>query len=270
MFLAVLSISFVGSAIFVGFDPIDVLRGLLRVEMPDAHGGFDQPWRVGVAMIGAVGGSIMNLAYPYFLDAKGWRGPEYRRVQMYDFVLAVTAMMGSTWPCGRWAPSCSTRTAASSPRRSPGPGEPRARRAWPLLFYAGIFSAIYTSILGHAAGLASLGTHAWLGGDRTSRRRTTTPAAAAATAGLRSGASCRRSIWTLPGMPDFVALTLAANSAQVVLVPMLAGGLWWITASPRFIGERYRTRWWENIVMAVLFGLAAYFAIQAIRDLVRN
>ena len=32
-------------------------------------------------------------------------------------------------------------------------------------------------------------------------------------------------------MPDFVALTLAANSAQVVLLPMLAGGLWWITAS---------------------------------------
>ena len=31
-----------------------------------------------------------------------------------------------------------------------------------LLFYAGIFAAIYTSIIGHAAGLGSLGTHAWL------------------------------------------------------------------------------------------------------------
>ena len=38
-------------------------------------------------------------------------------------------------------------------------------------------------------------------------------------------------------MPGFVALTLAANSAQVVLLPMLAGGLWWITASDRLIGR---------------------------------
>ena len=45
-------------------------------------------------------------------------------------------------------------------------------------------------------------------------------------------------VWTLPGMPGFVALTLAANSAQVVLLPLLAGGLWWITASGRLIGDR--------------------------------
>ena len=31
-----------------------------------------------------------------------------------------------------------------------------------VLFYAGIFSAVYTSIIGHAAGLGRLGTHAWL------------------------------------------------------------------------------------------------------------
>ena len=70
-------------------------------------------------------------------------------------------------------------------------------------------------------------------------------------------------------MPGFVALTLAANSAQVVLLPILAGGLWWITASERLIGRDYRNRWWENAVMALLFVLAAYFAVQAVRDLLR-
>ena len=49
-------------------------------------------------------------------------------------------------------------------------------------------------------------------------------------------------VWTLPGMPDFVTLTLVANSAQVVLLPLLAGGVWWITASARFIGAEYRNR----------------------------
>ena len=39
-------------------------------------------------------------------------------------------------------------------------------------------------------------------------------------------------VWTVPGMPDFVTLTLVGNSLQVVLIPFIAGGLWWITASP--------------------------------------
>jgi hypothetical protein len=51
-----------------------------------------------------------------------------------------------------------------------------------------------------------------------------------------------------------------ANSAQVVLLPLLAGGLWRITASARYIGEAHRTRPWENIVMAFLFVLAIYGA----------
>ena len=31
-----------------------------------------------------------------------------------------------------------------------------------VLFYAGLFAAIYTSIIGHAVGLGCLGSHAWL------------------------------------------------------------------------------------------------------------
>ena len=64
-------------------------------------------------------------------------------------------------------------------------------------------------------------------------------------------------------MPDFITLTLAANSGQVVLLPLLAGGLWWITADSDFIGAKYRTRWWENVILAVLFCLAVYGAIQS-------
>jgi hypothetical protein len=69
-------------------------------------------------------------------------------------------------------------------------------------------------------------------------------------------------------MPGFVALTLAANSAQVILLPLLAGGLWWITASARLIGQEHRNRWWENILMGALFALAVYFAFQAFINLV--
>jgi len=269
-FLAVLSVSFVGSAIWVGFDPRDFLRGLVRIEMPGRHGVYD-PWRVSLAMVGAVGGSLMNLVYPYFLDAKGWRGPEYRRVQLYDFIVAVTAMLVlnlAVWVLGAELlyPDRKIEHLEDLPNLlSNILGEPGR-----LLFYAGIFAAVYTSIIGQAAGLGSLGTHAWL-------RMRSQPVAPGADFRQHPcyrwiAISCLLPplIWTLPGMPGFIALTLAANSAQVILVPMLAGGLWCITASERLIGREYRNRWWENVVMAILFGLATYFAIQAVRDLVSS
>ena len=219
-------------------------------------------------MIGAVGGSIMNLVYPYFLDAKGWRGPQYRRVQQYDFLLAMAAMLAlnlAVWILGaellypdRQIHSLDDLPALVSTVLGEG------GRA---LFYLGIFSAIYTSILGHTAGLATLGTHAWL------RWRT---GAAPGTPLLQRHRLYRGMVvwclvsplvWTLPGMPDFVMLTLIANSAQVAIVPLLAGGLWRITASSRFIGERYRTRPWENVVMGVLFVLALYAAANSVTSL---
>jgi Mn2+/Fe2+ NRAMP family transporter len=269
LFLAVLSISFVGSALWVGPDVMAILRGLYRVEMPGQHGRFN-PLLVAVAMIGAVGGSLMNLAYPYFLEAKGWRGPQYRKVQFYDFLLAITAMIVlnlAVWTLGAELlyPDRQITNLDDLPRLlSEILGE---GGRW--LFYLGIFAAIYTSVLGHAAGLAYMGSHAWL------RWR-------AGTASVESDYArqplyrwivlwCLVSplIWTIPGMPDFVTLTLVANSAQVVLVPLLAGGLWRLTASPRLIGAEYCNRWWENLVMAALFALALYGAFGSVRSILQ-
>jgi Mn2+/Fe2+ NRAMP family transporter len=268
VFLAVLSVSFIGSAAWVGFDPGDVLRGLVRVEMPGQRGVYDS-WQVALAMIGAVGGSLMNLAYPYFLDAKGWRGPQYRRVQLYDFILGVLAMLIlnlSVWVLGAELlyPDRRIEHLEDLPNLlSAVIGEPGR-----LLFYAGIFSAIYTSIIGHAAGLGRLGTHAWLRWRAGSGPIATDYRDHPCYRWIALWCLISPMVWTLPGMPGFVGLTLAANSAQVILLPMLAGGLWWITASGRLIGERYRNRWWENVVMATLFLLALYFAVRAVADLV--
>jgi Mn2+/Fe2+ NRAMP family transporter len=161
-FLAVLSVSFIGSAIWIGFNPGDVVRGLVRIEMPERAGVYD-PGHVALAMIGAVGGSLMNLVYPYFIDEKGWRGPKYRRVQLYDFVLGVSVMLVlnlAVWVLGAELlyPDRQVQHLEDLPNLlSTILGE-----AGRLLFYAGIFAAIYTSIVGHAAGLGRLGTHAWL------------------------------------------------------------------------------------------------------------
>lgn len=264
IFLGLLSVSFIGSAVFVGVSPVGVLEGLYRFEMPGAQGRFN-PLLVGIAMIGAVGGSIMNLAYPYFLDAKGWRGPQYRRVQMYDFILAVSAMIVlnlAVWTLGAELlyPDRQIHKLDDLPALvSTVLGEPGR-----ALFYGGIFSAIYTSILGHATGLGTLGTHAWLRWRTGTAPDTTTLQRHPVYRAIAIWCLVSPMVWVLPGMPDFVMLTLVANGAQVVIVPLLAGSLWYITASPRFIGEKFRTRAWENAVMALLFVLALYGAWNSI------
>lgn len=266
-FLAVLSVSFLGCAIWVGFDPGNVARGLFRVEMPGKHGAYD-PGQVALAMIGAVGGSLMNLVYPYFLDAKGWRGPQYRRVQLYDLLVGIVAMLVlnlAVWVLGAELlyPDRHVENLEDLPDLvSTLLGQPGR-----VLFYAGIFSAVYTSIIGHAAGLGRLGTHAWLRWQAGSGPISSDFRHHACFRWIAISCLVTPLVWTLPGMPGFVALTLAANSAQVILLPLLAGGLWWITASERLIGREHRNRWWENVLMGALFALAVYFAAQAFTSL---
>lgn len=264
IFLAVLSVSFLGSAAGVGFDPGALVRGLFRFELPGEHGRF-KPALVALAMIGAVGGSMMNLVYPYFLEAKGWRGPAYLRVQRYDLLLGIVMMILlnlAVWTLGAELlyPDKHISTLDDLPKLlSTILGEPGR-----ILFYAGIFSAIYTSIVGHAAGLAALGSHAWLRSHAATRTGPVDYRGHVMYRIIVLVCLVTPLVWTLPGMPDFLTLTLVSNSAQVVLLPVLAGGIWWITASAACIGKAHRTRWWENVIMALLFCLAIRAAIGSI------
>jgi Mn2+/Fe2+ NRAMP family transporter len=268
--LAVLSISFIGCAVWVGFNPADVIKGLVRVEMPAQTGHFN-PLLVALAMVGAVAGSLMNLAYPYFLEAKGWRGPQFLKVQRYDFLLGVLAMIVlnlAVWTLGAelMFPDKPIKTLADFPNLlSTVLGKPGQ-----LLFYAGIFATVYISIMGHAAGLGYMGSHAWL--------RSKTPPGQPIREDYRAHPMYKRIvawclispiIWTMPGMPDFVTLTLVANSAQVMLLPLLSGGLWWITASSKFIGAEHKAKPWENVVMAFLVVLAVYGAMNSGKSIVQ-
>ncbi len=271
-FLALLSVSFLGTALWVGPNPAGILEGVFAFKLPPKSGAYD-PRLIVFGMIGAVGGSLMNLVYPYFLEGKGWSGPQFRRVQMYDFLLAMIVMIIlnlAVWTLGAellHPEGLTIEDLDDFPRLlSQVIGE-----GGRVLFYMGIFAAVYSSLVGHALGLGYLGSHGYL------RWRS---GVGAPSGDFRNHNGYRwiavwclvsPLLWTAPGMPGFVYLTLVANSAQVVLIPILAGGLWWITADSRFIGREHRNRWWENLVMALLFVLAiwgAVGAVQSVYDLV--
>jgi Mn2+/Fe2+ NRAMP family transporter len=256
-----------GTAIWAGPNPAGILRGTLGFELPERVGPFDSLLLV-VGMLGAIGGSVMNLVYPYFIEQKGWRGPEYRKVQMYDFSLGIVVMIIldlAVWTLGAELMYGTGQQIHNlndlSRLLSLALG-----RGGQVLFYLGVFAAVYTSIVGHALGLGLLASHSylrWRAGDQpiTSEYRSHPMYRCVAIWILLSPL-----VWTLPGMPDFVRLTLIGNSIQVVLVPFLAIGLFWITASSRFIGSKYRNRWWENLVMIGVLLVSLWGAYGSIRS----
>ncbi|MEX2288455.1 MAG: Nramp family divalent metal transporter [Planctomycetaceae bacterium] len=274
LLLAVLAGSFLGLAVWVGPNPGGILRGTLAFALPEQEGPFDS-LLLAVGLMGAVGGSLMNLAYPYFIEQKGWRGPQFRRLQMYDFLLAIIAMIVldlSVWTLGAELIHGSGEKIADIGGLANLLGHVLGETGR-FVFYLGVFAAIYTSLVGHAAALGLMTCHGYLRWKAGTNRMAVDYRRHPLYRPVVVWVLISPLVWTLPGMPDFVTLTLVANSLQVVLVPPLAGGLWWITADRRFIGEQYRNRWWENAVMAVVFGLAlwgAWGSVKSVTDQVKK
>jgi hypothetical protein len=68
-------------------------------------------------------------------------------------------------------------------------------------------------------------------------------------------------------MPGFITLTIVANAAGVIVLPVLSASLWYITARKSLIGAAYCNRLWENLVMGALFLLALWGAFQSLRSI---
>jgi Mn2+/Fe2+ NRAMP family transporter len=79
IFLAMLSVSLIGVAVWSGPNPIAAAKGVFLFAIPEQKGPFSA-FLVITSLIGAVGGSIANLLYPYFMQQKGWRGAQYRHL----------------------------------------------------------------------------------------------------------------------------------------------------------------------------------------------
>ena len=65
-------------------------------------------------------------------------------------------------------------------------------------------------------------------------------------------------------------MTIFAASATVVLIPLLVGGLWWITARAEYIGAEHQNRLWENALMAVLFAVGLWGSYNAVKSILES
>lgn len=118
------------------------------------------------------------------------------------------------------------------------------------VFYVGCFSALLSSVIGNASGYGLLVAEVVrvLGGGKS------VPAPAETPAWRATVLWCLLSplVWSLPGMPNFVTLTILVNAVNVVVLPFLTIVLWAIAWKGRLMA------WYEHIVMGGLLVLALW------------
>jgi len=266
-FLVMLSISLIGVALWSGPNPIEAAKGVFLFAVPEQKGSFSALLVI-VSLIGAVGGSISNLLYPYFMQQKGWAGPRFRRLQHYDLAFGTLVLVFlnlSVWTIGAEVLNPRGITLTNFDDLANLLTLVLGKLGGPI-FYLGVFAAVYSSAVGNATGYGLMTV------DVVNVTRSSDVGATPRSA-LTQGsiyrlvvAWCLFSplIWSLPGMPGFIALTIIANAAAVVVLPVLCGSLWYITARTRFIGSDYRNGLWENGLMGALFVLSIWGAYQSV------
>jgi Mn2+/Fe2+ NRAMP family transporter len=266
-FLVILSVSLIGVALWSGPNPAEAVKGVFLFALPEQNGPFSA-FLVVISLIGAVGGSITNLMYPYFMQQKGWAGPRFKRLQHYDLAFGTLLLVFlnlSVWTIGAEVLKPLGITLTSLDDLANLLTLVLGELGGPI-FYLGVFAAVYSSAIGNATGFGLMcvdivNVSRPSGGIPPGRGALSQKSIYRLVAGW-----CLFSplIWSLPGMPGFITLTIVANASSVVVLPVLSGSLWYITARTSFIGPDYRNKWWENGLMGGLFVLSVWGAYQSV------
>jgi Mn2+/Fe2+ NRAMP family transporter len=257
-----LTLSLLGLAISARPSPLDLARGVMGFAVPETIGRFDAVF-IAVSMLGAVGGGLANLMYPYFIREKGWNKPAHRRLQQYDLIFGILVLIIldlSVWVVGaeilhpRGIRVTDLNSLALILGESLGLLGTR-------LFYFGIFAALFSSIVGNGAAYGYLISDSYLlmRTGKSGQQRDTSYRWIAAWVTLSPLP------WVIFGKSDFVGVTIGVNAAQVVIIPVLVFGVWMITSREKNIGHQHRNNWWENIFIAFMMLLAcgaAYLALE--------
>ena len=267
IFLIILTTSLIGVSLWGGPDPIAIVKGVFLLEIPQTSGSFGALLVV-TSLIGAVGGSIANLMYPYFVTQKGWVGAKYRKVQMYDLAfgtLVLVLINLSIWTIGAEILFPEQIIINEIEDLANILGIVLGKLGI-LIFYLGVFATLYSSVVGLSAGFGYLVADAIhvIKEKKNIQNKILDTKNSKIYNFVVAWCLFTPLIWTLPNTPDFITLTIIASASGVVVLPILCGSLWYITSKSSFIGKKYKNKWWENIILLVLFILSVWGSYQSV------
>ncbi len=261
--LALMTLAFMALAIMSKPDVGGILAGTIGFSIPPDE-GVHGALLVAVSVIGAVAGSIANFVHPYVMRQKGWVGPEHKRIQRNDLLFAV--FVGIIINLAIWVVGAeilrpngievkTLDDLGSALQMFFGTG------GW-LIFFVGVFATLFASIAGKTTAFPMLITDAFQH-IRPERRE-------------KYGKEFHHDpmhkwfmlfilvtplVWSLPGMPDFVTLTIGVNALNIIGLPVISLGLLIMSNQKKLLGK-YRNNWFENIALGFATILAVWVAFQ--------
>ncbi|MBD1601880.1 Nramp family divalent metal transporter [Pseudomonas typographi] len=261
--LCLMTLAFLALAIMSRPDLGGILRGTLGFSIPPdkgVHGAL----LVAVSVIGAVAGSIANFVHPYVMKEKGWTGPEHRRLQRNDLLFAV--LVGiiinlAIWVVGAEILGPNNLKVETLDDLGQALRMFFGEAGW-YVFFVGAFATLFASVAGKTTAFPRLITDA-VQHIMPSRKQ-------------RYGKVLHQDplhkwfmmfilvtplVWSLPGMPDFVTLTIAVNALNIVGLPVISLGLLVMSNQKKLMGQ-YRNNLFENIALGFATVLALWVAFQ--------
>jgi len=276
--MAVLVLSFVAALVGTGVD-FEALLGGLAFELPRGEKGLITAVSTAVALIGAVGGSAANLLYPYLIHDKGWKGPQHRKLQTFDLLFGTLVMFGLVLAV--WVVAAETLHAngeeISSEFGLARMMEQAIGPAGPPIMWLAIFFTVFNNIVTQPRVFVRMLMESIYMSypEREKRVRKAAPQVAGSTKETFARDPLFWSIlipimilpvlFSLPGMPGMVVVTLLGISSSVLTVPPIMIGLIVMTTRRDLMLPVYVNRWWENAILGAigLVGLWATYELVA-------
>lgn len=262
--LAIMTLAFLALAVMSGPDVAGIVKGTIGFSIPPDE-GVHGAMLVAVSVIGAVAGSVANFVHPYVMRQKGWIGPQHKRVQRNDLLFAV--FVGIVINLAIWIVGAEILRPNGIEVKTLGDlGKALEIFFGPIgwyVFFIGVFATLFASISGKTTAFPMLITDA-LQHVQPKRRE-------------RYGKEFHKDpahrwfmlfilvtplIWSIPGMPDFVTLTIGVSALNIIGLPVISLGLLIMSNQKSLLSKEYRNNLFENIALAFATGLALWVAFQ--------
>jgi Mn2+/Fe2+ NRAMP family transporter len=243
-----------------------IVRGFLIPTLGGEQRGYGT-FLLLAGLVGSTAGSVTNISYSYFLQEKGWRGMSYLRRQRVDLLLTIGAMlfMGAVLQI---VAAGALHGKGLVPRTvndlltiySSTFGE-----VGRVLIAMGLWSAGFCSTVSNTTGSGIIVTDICRN-VLPPLRRMFGPASAGKPTNTDPIFRVLVVVWMVSPLyvlfTDWkpVALSLAGHAVAMILMPLLAYGLFRITSDRKLMGD-HRNHWLTNagllVIAAVAFGLAS-------------
>ncbi len=270
--VGIMGASLLVAALLSNPDPIAILGGMFLPSLPQAQGLYSAALII-MALIGSEAGSTGNLIYAYFIREKGWKDISFLKQQRFDLATGVVALfvMGALLQIAAAGTIHPLGIQVEDP-------EDLGRIFWEtqgvvglVAFTLGLWGAAFSTFIGLNLGFAFIFTDIC---------RNFVP-------GLKDSGVQKREGYTHNKDPIYkwilffwsfapiyivftdvkpVWLVLMVMAFMVVLIPVLAVSLLWITNDRSLMG-RYRNGWLTNLVLVTLVLIALYLTYERGADL---